>query len=136
VADDDDSELPPDPLVPDEDVKERAKLQQRRRRARSADVEETEFWERVFADPVGRRVMWAFLESCSTFGERFANGPNGFPQAEASWYRAGERDTGLRMWRSWLRAVPDGVCEMMHEHDPALKDAPRARRRRIRSADV
>ncbi len=136
MAAEDETEPPSDPLVPEEEVQERAKLRQKRQKARSADVEEAEFWAGVFADPVGRRVMWAFLESCSTFGERFANGPNGFPQAEASWYHAGERDTGLRMWRSWLRVVPNGVTEMMRENDPRMKDAPKVRRRRMRSLDV
>lgn len=130
---DDDAETPPDGAMPEDEAKERAELQKKRTRARNADEESAEFWRGVFADPVGRREMWALLQNAHTFEERFACGPNGFPQDLATWYQSGERDVGMRLWRSWLRLAPEGVMRMMTENDPAFRDAPKPRRpRRVR----
>mgnify|MGYP001614381188 FL=1 len=131
AAEDAANEPPPlDPDIPEEEARERVGLQKKRQRARRADEEAAEFWGRVFADPVGRREMWALLQNAHTFEERFACGPNGFPQDLATWYQSGERDVGLRLWRSWLRLVPEGVNLMMSECDPLFRDAPKQRRRR------
>jgi hypothetical protein len=126
---DDDAEAPADGSIPEEEAQERAGLQRKRQRARRADEEAAEFWRGVFADPIGRREMWALLQNCHTFEERFACGPNGFPQDLATWYQSGERDVGMRLWRSWLRLAPEGVALMMRESDPVFRDAPAARRR-------
>jgi hypothetical protein len=127
---DDDAETPSDGALSEDEAQERAGLQRKRQRARRADEEAAEFWAGVFADPVGRREMWALLQNCHTFEERFACGPNGFPQDLATWYQSGERDVGLRLWRSWLRLAPEGVALMTAENDLAFRDAPKPRRRR------
>lgn len=80
--------------------------------------EEDRFWQSVFADPVGRRCMWKLLQESHPFEERFACGPNGFPQAEATWFHAGEQALGLRIYQAWLAKHPLEVMEMHKEHDP------------------
>ncbi len=81
-------------------------------------AEETRFWQGVFADPIGRRCMWKLLSESHPFEERFACGPNGFPQAEATWFHAGEQSLGLRIYQAWLAKHPLEVMEMHKEHDP------------------
>lgn len=100
----------------------RQRQSQRRRRK-----EAVEFWGAVFANPVGRREMWAILEEAHAFEERFACGPNGYPQPDATWLNAGEQRFGFRLFRSWLRVCPDGVMLMIREHDPLVGD-PKFRR--------
>jgi hypothetical protein len=85
--------------------------------------EETIFWQGVFANPVGRRVMWDLFSAAGgsergIFGARFAFGPAGFPDALASWHSAGERDFALRLYRACLARDLHGVHLMHEEHDP------------------
>lgn len=80
--------------------------------------EASEFWKSVFADPVGRREMWAMLRSCHAHEHRFACSPNGSPYPEAAWFQRGEEATGERLFKSWLVADPEGVMLMLREHDP------------------
>lgn len=80
--------------------------------------EEERFWHGVFSDEIGRRCMWKLLQAGHPFDTRFACGPNGFPQAEATWFHAGEQDFALRMYQAWLAAHPLEVMAMHHEHDP------------------
>jgi hypothetical protein len=46
---------------------------------------------------------------------------------EGSWYHAGQRDFGLRLYRSWMRFCPEGVMLMQQEHDPAMKPVKKRR---------
>lgn len=132
---DDDDERAEEP-VPDDNpdiAEERKGLQQKRQRARRADEEAAIFWRAVFADPVGRREMWAILDDTHAFDARFGNSPNGSPDPLATYYQSGKRDVGSRLWRSWLRLDPEGVLLMTKEHDPAFKSTPEAKRaRRVR----
>lgn len=93
-----------------------------RRLAREAR-ETQEFWSSVFATPVGRREMWKLLTSAHTFDERFACGPNGFPQPEATWFQAGEQSFGQRVYRTWARDHRVEVLLMHDENDPAFVKA-------------
>lgn len=109
---------------------ERQHLEERRKKIREDDDSAARFWREVFADPIGRREMWAILaDSHALETDRFATGPVGFPQDMASWHWAGARDLGLRLFRGWMRLDPDGVLKMIQEHDPAFKTAPQPRRR-------
>ena len=100
-------------------------VREQRRRAKRADDKATDFWRRVFADPVGRREMWQLLDELHTFETRFACGPNGFPQVEATWFHAGEQNFGLRLYHSWLRLDHEGVRLMHTEHDPRFQKSKR-----------
>ena len=132
-------DLPDDPPFEEEDEEERApepvnaaskaSTTRIRNRAKRGRAEAAAFWTTAFSSPVGRRELWGILEAAGTFRQRFANGPNGFPQPEASWVYAGEKDMGMRLYLSWLALCPDGVAQMLREHHPQLRPAPRARRR-------
>jgi hypothetical protein len=101
-----------------------------RRRKIDIDRENAEqFWQRVFADPIGRREMWGILQSAHAFEDRFACGPNGFPQPEATWLQAGEQAFGLRLFFSWQRMDPHGVLQMQLENDHRLA-RPKPKRKR------
>ena len=91
------------------------------------------FWQQVFALPVGRREMWEILKSAHAFEERFACGPNGFPQPEATWFHAGEQAFGQRLYHSWLALEPQGVTAMLFEHDPRFPKPSPAKRKRGQS---
>jgi hypothetical protein len=96
------------------------------------ELEASKFWAQVFAHPVGRREMWEVLQSSHTFEERFACGPNGFPQVEATWFHAGEQAFGQRLFLSWQRFNPDGVLLMLQEHDPRFAKPKQPKRRRTK----
>lgn len=79
--------------------------------------EDDEFWRGVLATPIGRRQVWNLLTSGHCFEERFACGPNGFPQPEATWHAAGEQSLVLRLYQQLLALDPLAVREMHLEHD-------------------
>jgi hypothetical protein len=89
----------------------------RKSRAKLEAKDAERFWHDVFSTPVGRREMWKLLQSASTFEERFACGPNGFPQPEATWFNAGEQSLGLRMYLTWTRIDRANVLLMHDEND-------------------
>lgn len=84
-------------------------------------IEEERFWQGVFADPVGRRCMWKLLSEGHPFETKFACGPNGSPQAEATWFHAGEQHLTLRMYQTWFSKFPAEVMQMTVENDPRFK---------------
>lgn len=86
----------------------RAKLEQR---------EAEEFWRGIFADRIGRRELWRLLGTLHTFEQRFATGPNGFPQSEATFFHLGEQSVGQRLWKLWGSIDREGVLLMHEEHD-------------------
>ena len=96
------------------------------------DIEAREFWKQVFAHPIGRRELWGILQATHAFEERFACGPNGFPQVEATWFHAGEQALGQRLFLSWQRFDPQGVFLMQQEHDPRLAKPKPPKRKRNR----
>lgn len=99
-----------------------------RRKKQSEEDQQLEFWTELLSTPLGRREMWGILDSGHAFQERFATGPNGFPQPEASWCEAGEQRLAFRLYLSWLRLAPDGVQLMLRENHPALLQAPKRKR--------
>jgi hypothetical protein len=109
---------------------EKNKLRKRKDKLSLQQQQSVAFWHRVFADPIGRREMWGILQACHAFEERFACGPNGFPQPEATWFHAGEQAIGQRLYRSWARLDRAGVFLMHDEHDPDFvkTESPRTRR--------
>ena len=60
--------------------------------------------------------MWGVLEALKAFEVNFACGPNGFPQAEATWFNAGVSNSGQRLFLSWLKIARPGVLAMLDEH--------------------
>lgn len=99
-----------------------ASLKTLRRQRDKRTIEEREgdaFWASVFASPVGRREMWRLLDDdCGLFhANAFACGPNGFPQPEATWFRAGAKDFARRLFDRWEVLDFQGVYMMRVEHD-------------------
>lgn len=66
----------------------------------------------------GRHELYRVLASACTFEDRFACGPNGFPQPEATWFQAGEKSLGQRLFLTWLRIDREAVFLMLDENDP------------------
>ena len=94
------------------------KIRARRRAAKFDEKREAEVWQRTLSEPVGRRAIWLLLQSANTFGPfPFATGPNGFPQPEASWYTAGQRDFGLRLYHMLAKFDRIAVLQMHDEND-------------------
>lgn len=77
-----------------------------------------DFWKAVLSDTVGRAEIWRLLTEAHTFEERFACGPGGFPQPEATWFHAGEQSFGMRFYQTLLLTDVDAVKLMHTEHDP------------------
>jgi hypothetical protein len=112
-------ELEPENAADPKAVKKRERKIQRQNRERE------EFWQSVFSTPVGRREIWAILQSGHCFEERFACGPNGFPQTEATWFHAGEQALVQRLYQSWQTQDYEGVYLMLCENDPRFLKAKR-----------
>ena len=117
-----------DELLPTEEhtVDAASPAEQRKRslsakqQARATD----DWWREALSTPQGRFVLWGILQSCHTFEDRFACGPNGFPQSEATWFQAGEQSIGLRLHRSWMRIDFSAVNQMHVENDSAFAKRP------------
>ncbi len=115
-----------DEQINEDDAAEPKAVDKKKRRIKRDDKEAREFWRKIFADPIGRREMWGILAQAHVFEERFACGPNGFPQAEATWFHAGEQALGQRLLQSWQIMSFVGVHLMLRENDPrfAAADQP------------
>ena len=95
-----------------------------KRAKHKADIQEREakrFWEYVFSLEVGRREMFKVLRDAKAFETEFACGPNGFPQPEATWFKAGQADWGKRMRDTWLVNHLDAFALMLRENDPRFQ---------------
>jgi hypothetical protein len=123
---DDDLELDLDPaeLPPSEQETVSADSPETERRRKTRIRREFEeavgFWTDALKTQIGRREIWKLLQSAHTFEDRFACGPNGFPQVEATWFQAGEKAFGQRLWLSLQRYDLAGVLQMHSEHDDRL----------------
>ena len=108
--------------------------QSQREIKKRADVEREQariFWSRVLHDPIGQREIWRILVSAHTFEERFACGPNGFPQTEATWFHAGEQAFGQRFYQMLVRQAREAVFAMHDQFDSAFAEAKPPRRKRV-----
>jgi hypothetical protein len=88
------------------------------------------FWRGVLSTVVGRRVIWGVLASACTFEERFACGPNGAPQPEATWFKAGEQSFGLRFYLKLQFIDREAVWRMHDECDPRYARPVKRRRKK------
>jgi hypothetical protein len=87
-------------------------------------------YRRLLSTAIGRRLIWELLQTCHTFEQRFANGPNGFPQPDATWFHAGEQSVGLRLYQSLMRIDRAAVFVMHDENDANFAEPVKAPRRR------
>lgn len=130
VFPDDDQESEVDALQPTVSAADPAGKRRQETRIKREVREAREFWQSVFASPVGRREMWGILQAGHAFEERFACGPNGFPQPEATWFHAGEQAFVQRLGMSWSVLDRAGYFLMLDEHDPRFAKPRPPRKRR------
>lgn len=107
-----------------------AQIAARSQKQRETKNDAAKFWNSVFATANGRREMWNILQESHAFEVRFACGPNGFPQPEATFFNAGESAFGLRLYQSWLLMEPEGVRAMHIENDSKWAKPKRAPKRK------
>lgn len=103
-------------------------IENKQRRIAREQREALDFWRSVFATEVGRREMFAILRSAHTFEDRFACGPNGFPQPEATWFQAGEHAFGQRLYLTWSKNHRAEVLLMHDENDARFVDPKKAKK--------
>jgi hypothetical protein len=122
LSDDDDPILSDEenetPLGAPDDAASTKGLKRKRKRKADVEREAVAFWKSVFATRAGRREMYALLADSGLFATPFAVGPNGFPQPEATWYKAGQHAFGQRLFFQWTRIDRARVFLMLDEHDP------------------
>jgi hypothetical protein len=110
-------------------------VRRQRKRVDNETEQASKFWRELFSTPVGRREMWGLLRAAQPDGNPFmppfACGPNGFPQPEATWFRAGQYALGQSFYQQWIWHARDGVLLMLDEHDPRFaKSRKRPRQQR------
>jgi len=113
-------DTPADEAEPTVNAAEPQSIERQKRRRRKTQYEADLFWQQVFASEVGRREMWAILQSGHAFETPFMAGPSGFPDPNAAWHRAGEMSFAQRLYHSWMAAAPEGVIKMHQEHDTRM----------------
>ena len=106
------------PVVEIPDAGSRSGVNKAREKARLRELEVLEFWKAIMGHPTGRGIVWGLLQDAGTFEERFATGPNGFPQVEATWFHAGQQAFGLRLYQYLLKTVRSEIATMHDELDP------------------
>lgn len=122
------SELEPEVEEGQDNAASPTQLRRKASRKWLADKEGERFWKAVFADPIGRREMWRILQAGHCFEERFACGPNGFPQTEATWFEAGQQSLAQRLYQTWERMDRAGVFQMLDEFDPRFAKPPKPKK--------
>lgn len=120
MPDEDDDALLPDaadPAVEMPDASDPKQQKRIRNKAKREADEAKRFWTAALADPVGSREIWRLLNDAHTFETRFATGPNGFPQPEATWFHAGEQAWGMRFYQTLAIHDRGGLLAMHDLHD-------------------
>jgi len=103
-------------------------IEKAQRRAKHVADKSADFWRRVLSEEIGRRVMWEVLVGMHTFEERFAVSPAGFPNPEATWFQAGEKAAGWRLYDALRKADFTGVHRLHLENDPYFKEKANQRK--------
>lgn len=122
MTDDDDvesdaPEYPNGPPSPNPDAASRKGTKRQREALQKHQDLVAAFWQQVLADPVGRAEVWRILSSGGAFRAPFACGPNGFPQPEATWFKAGQQALVLGEYHRLMRYDLAGVRQMLSESD-------------------
>lgn len=100
-----------------ENVGNAREVTKRRRKLDRLRDEEEQFLRAVLKDQVGRRVLWGILSAAHTFDTRFAVGPAGFPDPNATWFHAGEQALGQGLYHKWMTIDPQAMFLMLAEND-------------------
>lgn len=122
MSDEDHTQPAPDDAEPQFfDAGDPAQVEGRRRSKKLQERDSERFWNAVFQTELGRREMYGLLRDAKAFEVRFACGPNGFPQPEATWFQAGESEWGRRMADTWMARHPEEYLLMLRENDPRFQ---------------
>ena len=89
-------------------------------------AEEDDFWRQALATKVGRRAIYRVFEQGGLWTNPFAVGPNGFPQPDATWFKAGEKALIVRIHDKFQILDHEAVFTMLCENDSRYKKARRA----------
>lgn len=100
-------------------------------RVKRAKDDGKDFWRKSLSTAIGRAEIWALLQSAGTFEERFACGPNGFPQPEATWFYAGSQAFGQRFYQSLVVIDRVNVFLMHDENDVRFAPPKPVRRKQL-----
>jgi hypothetical protein len=132
----DDEEIPPQVELqqPTRNLEDVASERKRRKQIDNDAAQASKFWRDTFSTTVGRREMWKLLTAAQPDGNPFvppfACGPSGFPQPEATWFRAGQYALGQHFYQTWLQHAREGVLAMLDEHDPRFVQQAAKRKQR------
>jgi hypothetical protein len=88
-----------------------------------------QFWSRSLRDPVGGQILFNILRDLHVFeDEQFACGPNGFPAPGATEHARGQRDYGLRLYRTLIKFDREAVFALHDQFDPLFARPKTARK--------
>lgn len=104
-------------LQPTHNAGDARSIAEQQKLAEKTAAKAREFWIRSLQDEVGRKVLWDLLESLGTFADNFQCGPNGFPQPDATWFKAGQKAFGHRLYHTLILADRALVFTMHDEYD-------------------
>lgn len=117
-----------DPIANMPDAANPRGIRRQVRKKETADEKASRFWIVALSDPIGRLEMWKLLEAAGWRTQAFEVGPNGFPQQNASWFKAGQREYGLWLYHKLMATARDGVLTMLEENDPRFAKPKGARK--------
>lgn len=99
--------------------------ERKHRRIARERAESDKFWRDCLSTPVGRREIWGLLMSGGLLENAFACGPTGFPQPDATMFKAGAKDLAQRIYTMLQVRDYPGVHLMHIEHDPRFANVQR-----------
>lgn len=96
------------------------------RKASRIATEDKEFMISVLRSALGRRFLWNMMVSAGGALPElpFMAGPVGFPDTNATFYKMGQRDFALYLYRNWLQLDHQAVYMMHAENDPRFVSRP------------
>lgn len=103
---------------------EQQRVARRQTKIEREQAEEDKHWRQQLASKVGRRALYKMFAQGKLWETPFAVGPNGFPQPDATWYQAGERELVRRIHDKLQILDHASIYLMMCENDPRFKHAP------------
>jgi hypothetical protein len=102
---------------PPVDAGDAAQIKRRTTRAKLREQQKVEWLTTQMANPAGRLWLWGLLTDCGTFTDTFGTSPTGMPVPEATWFHAGARSVGLRLWKTLLKISPEMTVLMHTENE-------------------
>lgn len=115
----------PSSLDPTVNTAEPAEVQKQAKKRASKKRDEGEFWRTVFSTKEGREAMWGLLSLAGTFEMRNGISANGSYDPTLTHFYAGQKAVGHHYFMMWMGFDPDGVLQMMREHNTINPETPK-----------